>query len=318
MTSSLLPRAALAVCGAVLLAPQTASAARPAATTGPALNVIQQSARLTGFVNANGLPTTYAFQYGRTRAYGAGTTPLPVSGTARRGVSVDVASLTPGATYHYRLIATNSDGVRLGGDRTFTTPRQPLGVTFAASPNPAPFFGTTTISGQVTGTANAGVDVALQVRPFPYTAAFAQVGNRLVTDREGRFTFPAVPVWINSQARIVLPQRPNVASGVQQLGASARVTTSVGTYRVRKGSRMTFSGKLYPAVAGTPMAVMRKNSKGGWSVASGFVSRTGTSSYAKYSTRVRIRSSGTYRAYVGITNGQYQPAFGREIRIRVR
>jgi hypothetical protein len=37
-------------------------------------------------------------------------------------VSAALSGLTPGVTYHYRLVATNADGSTPGPDRTFTTP----------------------------------------------------------------------------------------------------------------------------------------------------------------------------------------------------
>src|SRR5699024_6344487 len=40
-------------------------------------------------------------------------------GLAPVDVSAPVAGLTPGATYHYRLVAGNADGVAAGADRTF-------------------------------------------------------------------------------------------------------------------------------------------------------------------------------------------------------
>jgi len=91
------------------------------------------------------------------------------------------------------------------------------------------------------------------------------------------------------------------------------------SYRVHKGSRLTFSGTIRPAAPGTLMAVMRKSSTaaGGWAVAGGMTARTSNSSQSKYSKKIRITRSGTYAVYAGYADGKFVPAFGREIKIRV-
>ena len=72
----------------------------------------------------------------------------------------------------------------LGGDRTFKTLRQPLGVVLAATPNPAPFNGPTTLAGTLTGTGNANRSVVLQANPFPYTQGFVAVDERPGHERD--------------------------------------------------------------------------------------------------------------------------------------
>src|SRR5215212_7729746 len=86
-----------------LLVPATASAARPAVTTGGAASITQSTATLNGKVDANGKPTTYFFQFGTTRLYGAVTAEAPAgqAGSAVR-VSAPVTLLAPATTYHYR------------------------------------------------------------------------------------------------------------------------------------------------------------------------------------------------------------------------
>jgi phosphodiesterase/alkaline phosphatase D-like protein len=38
-----------------------------------------------------------------------------------RNITANISSLTANTTYHFRIVASNADGTRLGGDRTFTT-----------------------------------------------------------------------------------------------------------------------------------------------------------------------------------------------------
>jgi DNA-binding beta-propeller fold protein YncE len=77
-------------------------------------------------VNPKGSATTYHFEYGTSEAYGQQTAELPLgSDEASHEVIAFLAGLQPGTTYHYRIVATNSDGVAEGPDRTFTTYSKP-------------------------------------------------------------------------------------------------------------------------------------------------------------------------------------------------
>lgn len=57
---------------------------------------------------------------GEIEVFGSGATMLPDDDVYY--VNTDLLNLKPGTTYHYRLVATNSAGVTLGKDMTFTTP----------------------------------------------------------------------------------------------------------------------------------------------------------------------------------------------------
>jgi hypothetical protein len=94
----------------------------PEVSTEAARQVSPTSALLVGAVNPNNLPTTYSFQYGLTDAYGQ-VVPDPDAALAATGRPVEVgariAGLEPGATYHFRICASNSVGGACGADRTF-------------------------------------------------------------------------------------------------------------------------------------------------------------------------------------------------------
>lgn len=115
--------AAAAVC--LLVAP-AAQAAAPGVATLSASSVTQTSATLRGDVNPRGLATTWQFQYGLTTAYGSATAHHSAGGgTTTIVAKVSVGHLTPGTTYHFRLIASNADGTTAGADRTLRTPLPP-------------------------------------------------------------------------------------------------------------------------------------------------------------------------------------------------
>ncbi|MGA9860269.1 MAG: hypothetical protein WBQ18_20550 [Solirubrobacteraceae bacterium] len=84
--------------------------------------VSTNTAALAGGVYPNGLDTTYYWQYGTTTAYGQQTTAADLgAGTAPANAPATLSGLTPGVTYHYRLVAHNSLGTTYGYDYTLTT-----------------------------------------------------------------------------------------------------------------------------------------------------------------------------------------------------
>ena len=79
------------------------------------------TATLSATVTANAPDATVQFQYGTTTAYGASTTPQSAFGFSPVALLAQVSSLSPGTTYHFRVIATSPDGTSTSADRTFTT-----------------------------------------------------------------------------------------------------------------------------------------------------------------------------------------------------
>jgi len=98
------------------------SPAAPAATTQGATSVSAVGSTLHGTVDPNGADAHYYFQYGTSNGYGS-TTPSTDAGSANSGgaVSAVLSSLSPGTTYHYRLVAMNSVSTTYGADERFTT-----------------------------------------------------------------------------------------------------------------------------------------------------------------------------------------------------
>jgi hypothetical protein len=98
----------------------------PGAATSAATAVGPRSAVLPGVVNPKDKPTTYVFEYGTTLAYGK-TTPSTSAGKGKTDVPVSytLTGLVPSTTYHFRIAATNSDGITRGSDVAFTTAADP-------------------------------------------------------------------------------------------------------------------------------------------------------------------------------------------------
>jgi hypothetical protein len=94
----------------------------PVVITNPATNVTSSLATLNGTVDPHGLTTSVHFQYGTTTSYGFSTAIQSQTGNTYRNIAANISGLTTHTTYHFRIVATNTAGTRMGGDRTFTTP----------------------------------------------------------------------------------------------------------------------------------------------------------------------------------------------------
>ncbi len=292
-----------------------AQSSRPDVITGGVAQLTPHSATLLGKVTPNGARTTYMFQYGTTSLYGA-VTPVGTAGAGNRAVNVvaDLSGLAPATTYHYRLVAQNRNGLVKGKNRVFRTRPQPLGLAFAATPNPVPYNRPTVLHGTLTGTGNAKRQVVLQSNPFPYTQGFQQAANVQLTNLQGQFAFPLLSVPLNTQYRIVVPGQPQVASPIVTVGVAVRVSTNTSRRRVRRGRIVRFFGTVRPARPGAQFAIQTLR-RGAWRTVAGGITHGTRGGVSRYAKRVRIRRGGQYRVFVAIVDGNYVSSAGRTVRI---
>jgi hypothetical protein len=116
------PTTNVTVSGSSVRVDFTTPATLPTANTLQASNIFASSALLRGSVRPNGATTVAWFQYGLTTSYGSVTPAVNVSGgTNFITVGHFVGGLLNNATYHFRVVASNSFGVRYGTDQTFDT-----------------------------------------------------------------------------------------------------------------------------------------------------------------------------------------------------
>lgn len=93
--------------------------------TGLAASFQSSGPSIDGSVDPAGQSTSVTVDYGLTAAYGTTSSPVVVSGAGAQPFSVPLGGLTPGATYHYRVTATNADGTAQTTDATFVAPTPP-------------------------------------------------------------------------------------------------------------------------------------------------------------------------------------------------
>jgi len=161
----------------------------PIPRTGPATGVEASDATLTGSVDPNGHSTSWYFEYGTSTSYGSKTSSRSAgSGTGSQPVSVTVSNLTPGTTYHFRLVVSSSAGTVNGADASLTTAGPVL--TLSAARAVVGFGRTVTLSGTVsTKVGNRKVTLfALRTGQ----SSFVSVAT-VLTESDGTWSFTVEP-----------------------------------------------------------------------------------------------------------------------------
>jgi hypothetical protein len=305
-------RTALLTAALVCLIPASAlAAAKPSVTTGAASGLSPDAATVAGSLNPNGLVTTWYFQYGKTKSYGARTTAQDAgSGGKRVRVSATLTGLANKTTYHYRLVATNSQGTTVGADKTFRTPEQPTVSSIAVAPNPSVFGQTVQVTGYLAGPrGGAGKQVALEANPFPFLAGFQQVGNAVVTGADGGYSFTFTSL-LGVQLHVVDKSDPSVVSPVW----TQTVKLAVSLKAKRSHGRIRFSGHVRPAGATSAVVIQRRTKKGGWRNVKVILPHKGTTG-DRFAKRVR-GPRGRYRAVARSSNGGYAEGVSRRVRVK--
>jgi hypothetical protein len=101
--------------------------------------VSDDSACLGARVNPRGAETMVYFEYGPTTAYGLSSPPQEAgSGNANIFVGTSISGLSPGATYHYRVVLVSALGTFFGPDQVLTTQIQSGLFAIASKDDPAP------------------------------------------------------------------------------------------------------------------------------------------------------------------------------------
>jgi len=282
----------------------------PHVSTGGATHVLGTSALLTAAIDPNGYPTTYYFQWGPTTAYGF-QTPVASAGNGTLKIKVGqmITGLLAGATYHFRVVATNEKAPpQIGKDRVFATKGSKL--KFVLAKPAADVFGSPIIlSGTLTGLGAANQRVALQASPYPYLEAFTTIGLPAVTDSAGRFSFRVANLTDSTQFRLTtLGALPVVSRSIEvpvavRVNFSARSSGSSGLVRLY--------GTVFPAVRGARVYFqVDKDVRPGkneattrYEVQFSAPVKHGSASFSRFSMVVKLTNTGRYRAYVKVPAG---------------
>jgi hypothetical protein len=183
------------------------------ATTGPpivrigaATGISSNGATLTGSVDPSGHSTQWYFQYGLGTNYGLVAPAQSASSGGARSVASAIGGLTPGTTYHFRLVGTSSAGSSYSTDAVFTT----IGpaVTLRASTATVIARHAVTLSGRV-ASGHPNESVALFAQRFG-SGSFTAIAT-VLTDAGGSWRLVVRPpvgttykgIWNGSTSSVV-------------------------------------------------------------------------------------------------------------------
>ncbi|HEV7614891.1 MAG TPA: fibronectin type III domain-containing protein [Solirubrobacterales bacterium] len=250
---------------AALWAPNSALAAPPTATTEAATGVKDTLATLNATVNPGGVATGYEFEYGLTASYGSKATLSAVSagsGASPVAVKQTIDGLEPNTLYHYRVVATNSEGTAKGADTTFTTAFTDVATSMAGMATTEPFDGG---AGSVANfganwfklgwTANKGEDLASGWKP-PSEFSNGAYLNQTIADTGqsvvASATLAAAPTAVNQYFSLWVDM-PN--PGGLRGGYELRFTLiSAGTYKATLSKWVTGTQTVLATLPSTTLA----------------------------------------------------------------
>jgi phosphodiesterase/alkaline phosphatase D-like protein/sugar lactone lactonase YvrE len=258
-----------------------AGVAVPDAQTGGASKVAKTSAVFNGVVNGDGMPAKYRFEWGPTEAYGS-TTAFGSAGPGEEKVKAEVAGLSPGTSYHFRLVVENENGSNVAADREFETLPAVEGVSTGPVSNLEPTeatlngalapngtdvhyvfdWGTTTSYGQATPSTDAGSakEVVAAKAELSGLAPNTSYHYRLVGSNSYGTTLGQDQSFTTSGPPLITRQPP---SAVSHEAASLNAKVDPGeletTYRFEYGETASYgtetpAGKLAASAAFTPVA----------------------------------------------------------------
>lgn len=228
----------------------------PVVATASATAVAATSATLNGSVNANGADASVSFEYGPSTSYGTtvSAVPVTVSGSGNTLVSASISGLTPGLSYHYRVVATNSVGMSYSADAAFTALKMnqvisgfspPGAATFgdgpitlsASAPAGAVVFSVTEGPGNITGnqlSINGAGTIKVQASQpgnSSYNAAPNITASIVVAKATVSITLSNLNQTYNGSPRAVTASAPGYQVSITYAG-SAVAPTNAGSYAV--------------------------------------------------------------------------------------
>jgi hypothetical protein len=289
----------------------------PSLSSTAAREVGPTSASLRSRIDPNRGATTYHFEYGLSSSYGSRTPEREVgSGDSPVAVADTIEGLEPYRRYHFRVVARNEAGQRVGRNRTFTTSRQPNAVSLSLAA-PRTLWGEgIEVFGRVTGRGVNGILVALERQDFPFGGPFSSFGAPapVRASRDGSFRFFVPSLFSATRLHAITRTAVSAVSPA----VTANVAVRVGA-TVRRASRRAsrIRGSVVPAVPNGRAVLQRRTRRGGWVFVRGVNPRAAGANRSRYGFKVRKRRSPrVYRVRViARDGGAHVPGTSRTVRV---
>jgi hypothetical protein len=187
-------------------------------------------------------------------------------------------------------------------------------LTIKASATAVTFGRTVTLSGNTKGM-TAGTAVEVQQNPYPY-AGFKATGKTGVVDPSGNWSIAGIAPQSHTQYKVVAKTSPPSESATVFVRVRLSVSFKVGDSTPKKGARVRFYGTAAPAHDGKPVLIQKRTASGYKTVTRTTLLDNGAAT-SKYSKRLRIRASGTYRVVVQSVDQDHDNGTSRSRTLRV-
>jgi hypothetical protein len=162
----------------------------------------------------------------------------------------------------------------------------------SASPNPAVWSGSTTLSGRISGQGVGGTTVALERQDFPFAGPYYLVGTKRAAGN-GSFSFTVGPLWAIARLRVTTRTTIVASSPVLEVRNALRV--GLRPRRI-SGGRVRLQGAVSPAVPKGRATLQKRSPRGKWVPLRR--ARVSALSGGRSRYRFTVRRRGTYRVVV--------------------
>ena len=189
------------------------------------------------------------------------------------------------------LISTTGIAILAAAAIAEAAPPTPHQLSIAAKPTRVVYGGKATISGQLTGSNNAGETVTLDQDPYPF-GAFNKL-DTTTTSSTGAYSFTVAPT-VNTKYQATAKSHAPATSSVVEVKVAPKVTITVNDKTPAKGQTVTFRGRVTPAHDGQPIRLQRQSGDH-WKTVVTVTLLHGTADYSKYVVTRKITRNGTFR-----------------------
>jgi len=168
-------------------------------------------------------------------------------------------------------------------------------LTLTAKPNPIIFGGATVLTGKLSGGQAGAQMVVIEANPAPFTAFKAL--TTVTTDANGSYSASVNPS-VSTRYRATAKTSPPTVSGEVTVGVRIRVGRLVSDPTPRRGTKVVFSGRAYPAHDGAVVSIRKRTSTGSFRTIARTTLRDDGPTRSRYRRAVRITRSGVYQVRV--------------------
>lgn len=168
-------------------------------------------------------------------------------------------------------------------------------VTLQASLTTVNFGRSVAFTGTVKNIAS-GTTAELQQNPYPYSG-FKPTGKTAVVDPAGNYSIAGIVPQSHTQYKVVARTSPSTTSGTVFERVRMSVRFSMSDTTPKRGQAVRFFGTAATAHDGKPVLIQKRTTSGYKTVAHTVLLDNGMAT-SKYSKKLTIRASGTYRVVV--------------------